>query len=38
MGTHKDNIRGVYTIREAKRGLSLIEEEAKEGNSLLLQV
>jgi len=38
MGTYKDDIRGVRIIREAKRGLSLIEEEAKEGNSLLLQV
>jgi len=36
MGTYKDNIRGVYMTREAKRDSSLIEEEAKEGNSLLL--
>jgi hypothetical protein len=36
MGTYKDNIRGVYIIREAERDLSLIKEEAEEGNSLLL--
>jgi hypothetical protein len=36
MGTYKDNTRGVYIIREAERGLSLIEEEAEERNSLLL--
>jgi len=36
MGTYKDNIRDIYIIREAERGLNLIEEEAKEGNSLLL--
>jgi len=36
MGTYKDDIRGIHIIREAERDLSLIEEEAEEGNSLLL--
>jgi hypothetical protein len=38
MGTYKDDTRGVRMTREAERDSSLIEEEAKEGNSLLLQV
>jgi hypothetical protein len=38
MGTYKNNIRGIHIIREAKRNLSLIKEEAKKGNLLLLQV
>jgi len=36
MGTYKDNTRSVHIIKEAKRDLSLIEEEAEEGNLLLL--